>query len=65
MARTNPFTFLQQVRQETAKVVWPTRNETVVSIIMVLIFTVLAALFFFLADTLWAFVVGLILNVGT
>ena len=65
MARTNPFTFLQQVRQETAKVVWPTRNETVVSIVMVLIFTVLAALFFFLADTLWAFVVGLILNVGS
>ena len=65
MARTNPFTFLQQVRQETAKVVWPTRNETVISIVMVLIFTVIAALFFFLADTLWAFVVGLVLNVGS
>ena len=65
MARTNPFTFLQQVRQETAKVVWPTRNETLVSLVMVLIMVVIAAIFFFLADTLWAFVVGLILNVGT
>ena len=26
--RTNPFTFLQQVRAETAKVVWPSRRET-------------------------------------
>ncbi len=25
---TNPFTFLQQVRSETAKVTWPSRRET-------------------------------------
>ena len=65
MARTNPFTFLQQVRQETAKVVWPTRNETLVSLAMVLVMIVLASIFFYLADTLWSFVVGLILNVGS
>ena len=64
MARTNPFTFIQQVRQETSKVVWPSRNETLVSLVMVLILVVLASTFFFLADTLWAFVVGLILDVG-
>ncbi|MEO9736480.1 MAG: preprotein translocase subunit SecE, partial [Lentilitoribacter sp.] len=29
--RTNPFTFLQQVRTEAAKVVWPSRRETVIS----------------------------------
>ena len=65
MARTNPFTFLQQVRQETSKVVWPTRNETVVSLIMVLVFVVLASIFLFLTDSLWAFLVGFVLNVGS
>ena len=65
MARTNPFTFLQQVRQETAKVVWPTRNEWLVSFIMVLIMIVIASIFFYLTDALWSLVVGLILNVGS
>ena len=65
MARTNPFTFLQQVRQETAKVVWPTRNEWFVSFIMVLIMIVIASVFFYLTDALWSLVVGLILNVGS
>ena len=64
MARTNPFTFLQQVRQETSKVVWPSRNETLISLVMVLILVALASVFLFAADSLWAFLVGLILNVG-
>ena len=33
---TNPFTFLQQVRQETSKVTWPSRRETLISTAMVL-----------------------------
>jgi len=61
---TNPFTFLQQVRSETAKVTWPTRRETLVSTVMVLIFAALAALFFFAADQLMAFAVELILGIG-
>jgi preprotein translocase subunit SecE len=50
--RTNPFQFLQQVRAEVAKVVWPTRRETLLTTIMVLIMTALTAAFFFLVDTL-------------
>ena len=64
MARTNPFTFLQQVRQETSKVVWPSRNETLISLVMVLVMVVVASTFFYFADVLWSFIVGLILNVG-
>ena len=64
MARTNPFTFLQQVRQETSKVVWPSRNETLISLVMVLVLVLLASIFLFAADSLWAFLVGLILNAG-
>ncbi|MGN6102432.1 MAG: preprotein translocase subunit SecE [Devosia sp.] len=62
MARTNPLTFLQQVRAETAKVTWPTRNETVVSTIMVLVFCLLASLFFLLADELIAWIVRTLLS---
>ena len=61
---TNPFTFLQQVRAETAKVTWPTRRETMISSVMVLVFAVIAMLFFFAADQLMAFAVEFILGIG-
>ena len=64
MARTNPFVFLQQVRTEVSKVTWPTRKETVITTIMVLIMVVMAALFFLAADQVLSFVVSLILGIG-
>jgi preprotein translocase SecE subunit len=42
-SKTNPFTFLQQVRAETAKVKWPSRRETSISTIMVLVMVLLAS----------------------
>lgn len=63
-SKTNPFTFLQQVRSETSKVTWPTRRETMISTAMVFIMAGLAAAFFFAADMLMGWAVGLILNVG-
>ncbi|MCF6305126.1 MAG: preprotein translocase subunit SecE [Rhodobacteraceae bacterium] len=50
MARTNPFQFIQQVRAEVSKVVWPTRRETLLTTAMVLVMAVLAAIFFLLVD---------------
>jgi preprotein translocase subunit SecE len=61
---TNPFTFIQQVRSETAKVTWPSRRETLISTAMVLVFAFLAAIFFFAADQLMAIAVDLILGLG-
>jgi len=61
---TNPFVFLQQVRTETSKVTWPTRRETLISSVMVLIFACLAAIFFFLSDQIISWVVEFILGVG-
>ncbi len=46
MAGVNPLKFLQEVRQETSKVTWPTRQETLISTIMVLVFVALASIFF-------------------
>ncbi|SFJ60667.1 preprotein translocase subunit SecE [Aerobium aerolatum] len=61
---TNPFVFLQQVRTETSKVTWPSRRETMISTLMVLVFACLAAVFFFASDQLIAFLVELILGIG-
>ncbi|MGA8689326.1 MAG: preprotein translocase subunit SecE [Methyloceanibacter sp.] len=63
-ARTNPFVFLQQVRTEVSKVTWPTRRETVITTIMVLVMVVFAALFFLLADQVLSFFVSFILGIG-
>ena len=62
MARTNPITFLQQVRTETSKVTWPTRNETLVSSVMVIAFCALASIFFLLADQVIAWIVTTVLS---
>ncbi|MCW5725336.1 MAG: preprotein translocase subunit SecE [Maricaulaceae bacterium] len=48
--RTNPIQFMGQVRQEARKVTWTPRRETIVSTVMVLIMSTLAALFFLLVD---------------
>ncbi|WP_428409400.1 preprotein translocase subunit SecE [Hyphococcus sp.] len=48
--RTSPLEFIQQVRNEAAKVTWTTRNETLVSTVMVLIMVAIMALFFFGVD---------------
>ena len=52
MARTNPLQFIQQVRAETAKVVWPTRREARLTTVMVMIMASIFAMFFFLVDIL-------------
>jgi preprotein translocase subunit SecE len=63
-SKTNPFTFLQQVRAETAKVTWPSRRETMISTLMVFVMVFFAALFFFAADQLMGWLIGLVLNAG-
>ncbi|MCF6273723.1 MAG: preprotein translocase subunit SecE [Rhodobacteraceae bacterium] len=50
MAKANPFQFIQQVRSEVSKVVWPTRRETLLTTAMVFTMALFAAIFFFLVD---------------
>ena len=64
MAKTNPLSFLQEVRREVAKVSWPSRKETTISTVMVFIFVTIAALFFFLVDQALAVLVKLVLGIG-
>ncbi|MDG1376576.1 MAG: preprotein translocase subunit SecE [Yoonia sp.] len=50
MAIANPVKFVQEVRAEVAKVVWPSRREVVLTTIMVFIMATLVAVFFSLVD---------------
>jgi preprotein translocase subunit SecE len=50
MAKTTPVEFLRQVRQEVARVTWPSRKETVTTTFMVFVMVFLAAIFFYLVD---------------
>lgn len=52
MAIANPMKFIQEVRAEVSKVVWPTRREVIMTTIMVFIMATLTAIFFFLVDLL-------------
>jgi len=64
MAKTTPLQFLQQVRNETNKVTWPTRRETVITAIMVVIFVAVMAIFFSITDAVLKAGVGFIINLG-
>ncbi len=64
MAKLNPVLFLRQVRQEIGKVVWPTRREASMSTLMVVLFTVCAAVYFFVVDQILAYAMKMILGLG-
>ncbi|MEP2718671.1 preprotein translocase subunit SecE [Pseudophaeobacter sp.] len=55
MATLNPVQFIQQVRAEVSKVVWPTRREVLLTTVMVFIMAALTAVFFALVDLLIRF----------
>jgi len=60
----NPFEFLQQVRSEATKVVWPTRRETMITTGLVMLMAVFASLFLLLVDEGLRIIVSLVLGFG-
>lgn len=65
MAKTTPGEFIRQVRAETAKVVWPTSRETMMTAVMVVIMTTVLAIFFLGLDSAFSAIVkGLLSLVG-
>jgi preprotein translocase subunit SecE len=64
VAKTTPLEFIRQVQAETKKVVWPTRRETIMTGVMVIIMTTLLALFFFVVDTSFEAIVKLLLSLA-
>lgn len=64
MAKTSPLEFMRQVQAETKKVVWPTRRETVMTAVMVLIMATLLGLFFFGVDRAFGAIVNFLLSLA-
>ncbi|MFM7349841.1 MAG: preprotein translocase subunit SecE [Erythrobacter sp.] len=55
--KTSPGEFFNQVKAETNKIVWPTREETVRTAIFVFIFMMILAVFFLGIDSLFGMIV--------
>jgi preprotein translocase subunit SecE len=62
VAKVGPGEFFKQVRAESAKIVWPTRKQTVQSAVMVVIMTTLLAFFFFGTDSAFRAIVKALLG---
>jgi len=60
----NPFQYIAQVRQEARKVTWTSRQETLVSTVLVLILSTLAILFFWAVDAVIQFTIVRLLALG-
>lgn len=64
MAKTSPLEFIQQVQAETRKVVWPTRKETIMTAVMVVILTTVLAVFFLATDSVFELIVRGLLSLA-
>src|SRR5690606_32162791 len=65
VAKTSPIEFFNQVKTEVRKVVWPTKRETMMTTVMVLIMTGLLGIFFFGIDSLFGWIVKILLSLAT
>jgi preprotein translocase subunit SecE len=65
MAKVNPGEFIRQVRAETSKVVWPTRQETIQTAIMVIIMTTILAIFFLGVDSFFSMIVRFLIGLAS
>jgi preprotein translocase subunit SecE len=64
LAKLDPTGFVREVRQEVARVTWPTRKETLITTGLVLGLSALAAVFFLVVDQVIAFVMRLLFGLG-
>jgi preprotein translocase subunit SecE len=64
LSKINIFHLYKEVKQEMAKILWPTRSETIISTIMVFVMVLLAATYFSVVDSSVYAIIKLILNLG-
>ena len=60
----NPLKFLQEVKQETFRITWPTKKETMMGAIMVFALASIAAIFFLILDQILRFLLNLVLTIS-
>ena len=61
----NPLKYVQQVRSEVSRIVWPTRKETMTTTLMVFVMSAIVALFFFIIDTITSNGLDIILKLAS
>jgi len=64
VAKTSPTEFVKQVQTEARKIVWPSRRETIMTGVMVMIMTTLLGLFFFGIDSVFDVIVNSLLRMA-
>ena len=64
MAKTSPIEFIREVQAETRKVVWPTRKQTIMTGVMVMVMTGLLAIFFVSIDAVFDAIVHYLLSLA-
>ena len=65
MAKANIFKFMQEVRDETQKVTWPSRRETAITTAMVFVMVTVASIFFLVADQVIRIAITMVLGLGS
>lgn len=60
--KTSPALFVRQVKQEISKITWPTRAEAMQGTLMVIVMSVMIALFLFLIDLVFAYTIRFIVG---
>ena len=63
--KTSPALFVRQVRQELQKVTWPTKRDTFISSLIVILLIFLFSIFFLLSDQVWSFSIKKIIEIGS
>ncbi|MDT8757176.1 preprotein translocase subunit SecE [Sphingomonas psychrotolerans] len=64
MAKISPIEFFNQVKTETSKIVWPSRRETIMTGVMVLIMATMLGLFFLGVDSFFDLIVRSLLRLA-
>ncbi len=63
VAKLDPAQYVREVRQEVAKVTWPTRKETLVTTGLVLALSAVAAVFFLIVDQIIQLLMGWVFGI--
>ena len=63
MAGFKPLQFIDEVKRETKKIVWPTASETRTATIMVFIMVTVCSLFLFATDQIISVIIRKILGI--
>jgi|TARA_B110000444_G_C18421559_1_gene402653 preprotein translocase subunit SecE len=60
----NPLKFIQEVKQESFRITWPTKKDTLTGGLMVFGLASVAAIFFLLLDQILRFLLNMVLAIN-